>query len=137
MENYKKTNKNLDIHFRLSQAERNSIDKNFKRFSTKKKTSISKFIIEACIKYYATSEDKTRKAELMDILITADVIKDEINRIGVNLNQVAKKINSFDKYSRIIENEASYFKNEFKSLMELSKSLSQLTDFVMILYKAK
>lgn len=137
MESNKKSNKNLDIHFRLSQSERNCIDKNFKRFSKKKKTSISKFIIEACVKFYATSDDKSRKAELLDILITADVIKDEINRIGVNLNQVAKKINSFDKYSRIIENEAGYFKNEFMGLVELSKSLSQLTDFVMILYKAK
>jgi hypothetical protein len=137
MERNKNSNKSLDIHFRLSQAERNCIDKNFKRFSIKKKTSISKFIIEACMKFYATNEDKSRKAELLDIHITADVIKDEINRIGVNLNQVAKKINSFDKYSRIIENEAGFFKNEFKGLMELSKSLSQLTDFVMILYKAK
>jgi Bacterial mobilisation protein (MobC) len=137
MESNKKSNKNLDIHFRLSQAERDYIDKNFKRFSTKKKTSISKFIIEACIKYYATSEDKTRKVELLDILITADMIKDEINRIGVNLNQVAKKINSFDKYSRIIENEAGYFKTEFKGLVEFSNSINQLTDFVMILYKAK
>jgi signal recognition particle GTPase len=137
MESIKKTNKSLDIHFRLSQSERNSIDKNFKRFSLKKKTSISKFIIEACVKYYSTGDDKSRKAELLDILITADVIKDEINRIGVNLNQVAKKINSFDKYSRIIENEAGFFKNEFKGLLELSKSLSQLTDFVMILYKIK
>ncbi len=137
MENNKKTNKSLDIHFRLSQAERNCIDKNFKRFSIKKKTNISKFIIEACVKFYATNNDKSRKAELLDILITADVIKDEINRIGVNLNQVAKKINSFDKYSRIIENQAGFFKNEFKGLVELSKSISQLTDFVMILYKVK
>lgn len=75
-----------DIHIRLSEQEYNAFSDNYKRSGMQTKRA---FILAMCLKGYIVKVDTSG----------LNKVAEELNKIGVNINQIAHKVNATDALS--------------------------------------
>lgn len=105
--------RNARINIRLLQKEKDQLIKN----ATDKKMNISQFIILNCIDEYDIHSPRNIEVATNRLLI----VHDELNRIGRNLNQIARHINRNDtpqypaveKYLRTLAYNTELIKTKF------------------------
>lgn len=119
-----------DIHLRVTPTQKQDILGILKRYKIDNKATLSSFIIEATKNYYQT-ETKER-ADTLTLIRHFQHLSQELNKLGTNVNQAIKKINSVND-PKVFWNElqklTSYLseidkqRNEIKEVIEKSKQL--------------
>jgi alkyl hydroperoxide reductase subunit AhpC len=103
MANRKRT---IPIHFDVTEDERNMIVEKMNQFGTE---NMGAYLRKMAIDGYVIKKDYT---ELKDIIY-------EINKIGVNINQIAKKVN---EHSSIYKGDVAYLQKRMDDLWQLLNS---------------
>lgn len=121
--------------FRFSKLELDTIEKNLIRFSATKKSNLSEFIIHSAMNYYKNISEieieEGRSKELFEIIIQIKEIVFELNKVGNNINQIAKIANSKKGISQI---EILNLKNEHLKIEKILNIYLKDKDVVQNLY---
>lgn len=105
----KNRNRNVNLNFWVTPEEKKIIEK---KTEIARKKSMSEYIREAAICERVLVYD-------YDELALRDMTK-EINKIGVNINQVAARANSTDN---VYQEDLDYLKTEVEKIWQLQKSI--------------
>lgn len=125
----------LRKEIRITEKELATINNNLIRFSATKKSNLSEFIIHSAMNYYKTNSEiemkNGRSKELFEIIIQIKEIVFELNKVGNNINQIAKIANSKKGISQF---EILNLKNEHLKIEKILNMYLKDKDVVQNLY---